>query len=86
MAEIVDIKVDEVKRKVRIVLDYSLESSEQFLNTEIIGRVVAKIGPAYFKKNEGRIMKLITPEAIKERVIAEIARHAVQSAARAAQQ
>ena len=69
MARVVDVQVtgEELARRIRVQLEFSIQDAEQMLNQELIRQVAAKISGAWIRLNKRKLdHKFSVEEVIRE--------------------
>lgn len=70
MAQIkaIEITGEELERRIRVTLEYSIQETEAFLNNELMRRLADKIATEYFKKKHKELMANLKTEALAKEV------------------
>lgn len=79
MAEVKEVIIsgEELARRIRVVLEYSIQESEALLNKELVARIAGGISKEWFKDNRKKIMTQLKPDEIAKEVMRAIVAKAV---------
>lgn len=73
----VEITGEELERRIRVQLEFSVQDAEAMLNQELMKAVANKISHQFWEKNKKAILKKIDLDTISEYIVKAIVQKAV---------